>query len=306
LKKIGLAIGGGGARGLTHIGILRVLEKEKIPIYCIAGTSMGAIIGACYAVEPDINLLESRIREILTGPLFSRMRLDFYGDRKLNPKKGLLSKTKSFIVDGYLHFVRETSFSFLPLEKLEQFINILLPDIKISDTKIPFACVATDLTNGRERIFTQGALRKCILASSAIPGLFPPVNIDGIYYNDGGSVNVTPINAAKRLNADYIIACDVKSRIMRWEKPEKAKEIIARSNYITGTLLNMINLKKADIIISPAVKHIHWTGFNKIDFMIEKGERAALQRIWRIKAAIKYKILLKNVIRLFKKKRRSA
>lgn len=304
MKKIGLALGGGGARGLTHIGILRAFERERIPIHSIAGTSMGSIIGACYAVEPDIDKIEARVKEVLAGSMFSKLRIDFLDTKKRSSGGiNLIRKTRSFIVSGYLHFIGETQYAFMPLEKLEQFVNVLLPDIDMTETKIPYACVATDLTNGREKIFTKGSLRKSVLSSSSIPGVFPPVYIGGIYYTDGGAVNVTPVKAVKMLGGDFIIACDVKSRIVRWEEPEKASEIMSRSNYITGVLLNKFQLKEADMTISPAVRHIHWTGFDKMDFMIKKGEKATLQKMWEIKTAIKPKSLWERVFEFFKQKK---
>ncbi|MBN1622096.1 MAG: patatin-like phospholipase family protein [Endomicrobiales bacterium] len=300
VKKIGLALGGGGARGLTHLGILSVLEEEKIPLYCIAGTSMGAILGACYAVEPNIGAIIPRIREVISGSLFSKLKIDTLkttGDEN----ESFFKKTRNFFLDGYLYFVGATNYAFFELSRLEEFINMLLPDINISQTKIPFACTATDITNGRKKIFTKGSLRKAVLASSAIAGVFPPVNVDGIYYNDGGYVSLTPVDAAKKLNADFIIACDVKSRIIRWEKPEKANDIMARVNFITANLYNEIELKKADIVISPAVKHIHWTEFNKFNFLVEKGKKSTSSKIWEIKAKLKSKGLIDVIKNLFRK-----
>jgi len=284
-KKIGLALGGGGARGLAHLGILKVLEDNKVPIHCISGTSMGAIIGACYAVEPDIRFVDAKVRKVLSGSLFADLKIDMFSNTDKENVKGFLPRTKALIIDGIMRIIGEAKYSYLPEAKLEQFINLLLPDIDIKETELCFSCVATDLTNGKEKIFDRGSLRRTVLASSAIPGVFPPVEIDGIYYNDGGSVDVTPVKAAGELGADFIIACDVKSKVMRWEKPEKANEILNRSNYITGSLLNEYNLRGAAVVVAPAVKHIHWTGFDKIDFLSQKGLEAAEEKMPEIRKA---------------------
>jgi NTE family protein len=289
MKRVGLVLGGGGARGLAHVGVLRVLEREKIPFYCISGTSMGAIIGGCYACNPDINSVEKTVLDALSSSLFSRMKFSLFKQEHEAEKKTFMSRAQSFIKNGYFHLVEETKPALLEISALEVMIHRLLPDIDIRDTKIPFACVATDLTHGVEKVFTRGSLRKCVMASASIPGIFPPVVIDEVYFTDGGAVSVTPVKAARQLGADFIIASDVKSRIVKWEQPDKAKEIIARSNYVTGVLLNDIHLKEADTVISPAVKHMHWSEFDKLRFMAQEGEKAAASRVWEIKAKLRYR-----------------
>ena len=301
MKKIGIALGGGGARGLTHIGILKTLESNKVPISYISGTSMGAIVGAFYAFKPNAELLEERLKHIIGNSMFSSLKVDIFKKERIESKDSLFQKAQYVIKSGYLHLVGETQTALIGLEKLEELINMLLPDIDIKDTKIPFSCVACDLTNGIEKIFDSGPIRRAVVASSAIPGVFPPVEINGIYYNDGGAVSVTPVNAVKQLGADYVIACDVKSRVTRMTKLEKAKDIISRSNYVTGSLLSLIQLRSADVVISPAVKHLHWSDFNKIDFIIKKGERAALLKLWIIKTKPKFTKTLDNIITYIKK-----
>lgn len=295
MKKIGLGLGGGGARGLAHLGVLKVIEQEKIPVSVIAGTSMGAIIGACYAVHPDIRSVDTIIRKALASSMFARLKFNILKEEKGLIKKSLFRKAQDFIRYGYIHIVEETQCSLFELDKLEEIINAILPDIDITQTKIPFACVATDLTNCREKIFTRGSLRRCVLASASIPGVFPPVKIGEIYYNDGGAVSVTPVRAVQVLGADIIIASDVKSMIMRWEKPEKAKEIVDRCNYITGVLLNEYHLRDADSVISPAVEHIHWIEFDQIDFLVAEGIRAATSAVVEIKVMLGVQTLMDKV-----------
>ncbi|MCB4792764.1 MAG: patatin-like phospholipase family protein [Elusimicrobia bacterium] len=298
MKKIGLALGGGGARGLAHIGVLKVLENAKIPIHSIAGTSMGAILGACYAVEPDASKLEKRVRDILSGPSFTKLQIEtLRSDSK--GKHSFIERAKSLFMNGYIHLVEETKPSFFTIERLEEIVCGLLPDIDISRTKIPFACVVTDLSNGTAKTFTKGSLRECVIASSSIAGVFPPVVIEGVYYNDGGYAGSVPVNAVKELGVDYVIACDVKSKVLKFDKFSKAKDIISRSEYITGSILNECIIAEADLVISPGVKHINWTGFNKIDFMIKKGEQAALFKIIEIKAVLEYKNIIDRIKKLF-------
>lgn len=297
--KIGIALGGGGARGFAHLGVLRIFEKKGIPINYIAGTSMGAMIGACYALNPNIDEVESHIREVLSKPIISKLRIDALKENE-DKEQNILKKAQNFFRDTYLLYLENTQYSYIELKYLEDIINLLLPDIPIEETSIPFCCVATDLTYGRAKIFTKGSLRESVLASSSIPGVFPPVNIGGIYYNDGAAVSVTPVNAVRQLGADFVIASNVKSKIIKWNKPENAREIIARSNFITGILFNEMQLREAQVVISPDVGYFHWTDFDKINLMIKKGEQAAMQKINEIKIkqiGSKFKDWLKMLFR---------
>lgn len=299
MKKIGLALGGGGARGLAHIGLLKVLESAKVPIHSISGISMGAMLGAFYAIEPDVAKLEKRVREILLDSSFTKLRIELLGSES-KEKPGFIDKARLFLMNGYIHLVEETKPAFFTSNRLEELVYALLPDIDISQTKIPFACVVTDLTNGTAKTFTKGSLRQCVIASSSIAGVFPPILIDGVYYNDGGYAGSVPVNAVKELGADYVIACNVKSQVFKVDKFTKAKEVISRSEYITGAILNDIILQKADLVISPEVKQVNWTGFNKVDFLIDKGEQAALPKLIEIKAVLGYKNILDKIKDFFR------
>jgi NTE family protein len=226
------------------------------------------------------------------------MKFNLFQDASLASKKTFLKKAREFVKNGFFHFVEQTRYSLFDREKLERVISLLLPDIDIADTTIPFACVATDLTHGKARVFTRGSLRTAVLASAAIPGIFPPVLIDGIYYNDGGAVAVTPVAAAKDLGADFVIASDVKSQVTRWEKPEKAGEIMARCHHITSILLNECHLKEADVILSPQVKLLKWYDFEKIDFLVAEGEQSVARKLWEIRARVQYRRMRNGVRRV--------
>lgn len=284
---------------MAHLGLLKVFEQANIPISGIAGTSMGAIIGACYAVHLDSSVVEETIRKALASSMFARLQFNILKEEKGLIKKTLFRKAQDFIRYGYIHIVEETQHSLFDLEKLEEIINLILPDIDISETKIPFACVATDLTNCGEKIFTKGSLRQCVLASSSIPGIFPPVKIGAVHYDDGGAVSITPVKAVQVIGADFIVASDVKSMIRRWDKPEKAKEIIDRCNYITGILLNEFQLRDAAVVVSPDVKHVHWIEFDQIDFLIGAGDRAAKEAVLEINVKLGLTSLLDRIRHLF-------
>lgn len=277
--KTALALGGGGARALAHIGVLEVLEKNNIKFDYITGTSMGAIIGALYAMEQSYETVKKSLKNYFFNIMFSKMNMQkMQDDNKISSAKNFIRKARESVKYG------SEGNSLLSHSMLEEMINTIIPNINIEDTKIPFACVATDITNGKEKIFTKGSLRKTVLASSSIPGVFPPVNIDNVFYTDGANVNVTPVTAAKMFKADFIIASDVKSKLKVMETvPVNSKDIINRCNFISNHLLYKQLIKDADIIIEPNVNCISWTEFNKFNLMVYEGKKATEQKIQELK-----------------------
>ncbi|MGE4385373.1 MAG: patatin-like phospholipase family protein [Endomicrobiaceae bacterium] len=301
--KKAIALGGGGARGLAHIGVLKVLEENGIKFDCIAGTSMGAIIGALYAIEQDAEKLRKTLKEYFFNVMFSKLNMQKMQDEtQASSARSLIRKAREFVKYGS----SDSSNSFLSHSMLEEMVDSLLPDIDISDTKIPFACVATDITNGKEKVFTKGSLRKLVLASASIPGVFPPVNIDDIWYTDGAHVNVTPVSAAKLLGADFIIASDVKSKLKTLEAlPVNSKDIMNRCNFIANYLFYEVLIKEANVVIEPNIKQISWSEFNKFNLMVSEGEKAASAQMDLLKKEInkfntpvsRCKRILKNFLR---------
>lgn len=282
--KKAIALGGGGARGLAHIGVLKVLEENNIKFDYVAGTSMGSIIGALYAVGQTPQVIEKTLKNYFFNIMFSKMNIQkMQDDSQVTSARSLIRKAREFVKYGS----QEGGNSFLSHSMLEDMINTIIPDIDISDTKIPFACVATDITNGKEKIFTKGSLRKIVLASASIPGVFPPVNIDNVWYTDGAHVNVTPVSVAKFLGADFVIASDVKSKLKTLDTlPANSRDIMNRCNFIANYLFYEILIKEADIVIEPNVKQISWSEFNKFNLMVHEGEKEAKAQLKKIKEAI--------------------
>ena len=201
IKKIGLALGGGGAKGLAHIGIIKALENAGIKIDYIAGTSMGALVGGWYAATGDINALEDFIVHIKRSDIFPIKEI-------VNRKDGALFKGESIA------------------DKLRE----ELKNIKIEDLQIPFAALATNTKNGDEVRLKNGDLVDAIRASTALPIVFAPVAINGHLLIDGGLANPVPADVVKDMGAEYIIAVDVSSR---WfAVPEYDLALVAQFNLI--------------------------------------------------------------------------
>lgn len=283
--KTAIALGGGGARALAHIGVLKVLEQNNIKFDYITGTSMGSVIGALCAIGQDAQTIEHNLKHYFFNVMFSKMNMQkMQDDRQLASARSLIRKAREFVKYGS----QEGGNSFLSHSMLEEMINSIIPDINIEDTKIPLACVATDITNGKEKIFTKGPLRKIVLASASIPGVFPPVNIDNVWYTDGAHVNVTPVTVAKMFGADFVLASDVKSKLKVLETlPTNSKDIMNRCNFIANYLFYEILIKDADVVIEPNIKQISWSEFNKFNLMVSEGKKATESKLDEIKSKIK-------------------
>ncbi|MFH1783582.1 MAG: patatin-like phospholipase family protein [bacterium] len=296
--KIGLALGGGGARGLAHIGVLKSLISNGIPVDIITGTSMGAVIGALYAFDPDVQSLEERVLHMLSSESFKRLGVEFL---QQSEGKTRVQRFLSHLKQTYLHNLARTRLSVISGDKAESFLSELLPDKDIVESVVPFAAVATDLTRAEEIVFTSGPVRRAVYASMAIAGIFPPLAWEGRWMVDGGVVSIVPVKAAFEMGADMVIAVDVKSRARFKSKLDTGFEVISRSNYIRGMVINRRILETADLVVSPGVKNVHWAGFKKAAWIIGKGEHACGAKIPEIKAMIRKKSIKTFIKRLFSK-----
>jgi len=269
-RKVGLALGGGAARGLAHIGVLEVLQREGIPIHMIAGTSAGAAIGALYAQGKDANQIKS-----LAIDLVDWKKLASLVDLAL-PKTGFIEGKK----------IRD------------QLRAVIGSDVKFSDLKIPLACVATDIDTGDEVVIKQGSVVEAVRASISIPVVFTVVKWKGRNLVDGGLVNPVPVRVLKEMGADFIIAVNVipetseRAQQLRKEAGKDIKEpnifsIIMQSIYIGTYSLVRSCLEDANIVIQPQVAHIGIGELHRAQECILQGELAAQQAIPEIKKRLK-------------------
>jgi len=283
--KVALALGGGGARGLAHIGVLKVLERENIPIDIITGTSMGAIIGGVYALKKDISAIE-KVAEKYSK--ISEFNIDFSFNKKGEKDKSFfLKKMSDFLKKGYILNLELRRKYINEGEGVKKIIRELVDDKTFSDTKIPFATVAADLVKGEKVILNQGKLFDALLASSSIPGMFPPVILDKKILVDGGIVDVVPIGVAQSLGANFIIAVSVSQTIKKRTEFSNAVEIFFRSDSITSAELRKLQLSFADVLITPKVGRFHWSDFSKPEQCIREGEMATQDAISELKQKLK-------------------
>lgn len=283
--KVGLALGGGGARGLAHIGVLKVLERENISIGLITGTSMGAIIGGAYALKKDISAIE-KIAEKYSK--ISEFNIDFsFSEKERKDKPFFLKKMSDFLKRGYMLNLELRKKYINDGEGLKKIIKDLVGDKAFTDTKIPFAAVAADLVKGEKVIIRKGKLFDALLASASIPGMFPPVILDKKILVDGGIVDVVPIEAAQSLGASFVIGVNVSQTLKKRVEFDNAVEIFFRSDSITSSELRKLQLSFADVVITPKVGRFHWSDFSKPEQCVREGEIAAQNTILELKKKLK-------------------
>ena len=267
--KVGLALGGGAARGLAHIGVLEVLQKEGIPIDMIAGTSAGAAVGAIYAQSKDATLIKNLV-----------LSLDW--------------KAATSLVD--IALPRD---GFIKGKKITDYLRTIIGgDIKFADLKIPLTCVATDILACEEVVIKEGSVVEGVRASISIPAVFALVRRKDRYLTDGGLVNPVPVSVVRGMGADFIIAVNVmpdmreRARQARRKETRKLKKpdifsVIMQSMNIASCLLVRSCLEGADIVIAPRVAHIGRTEFRRAQECISQGEIAAQDRVVEIKKRLK-------------------
>jgi len=241
-KKTALVLGGGAARGIAHIGVLKVLKRHKIPFDIVVGTSIGSLMGAIYALGLSLKNVEDIALKTTWRDLS-----DF-----------VLSKT-----------------GFLEGRNLERIIEGLLEEKVFSDLKKELAIVATDIENGEEVIIRSGNLSRAVRASCSIPGIFIPVRINGRLLVDGGLRSTVPSETAKAMGADFIVAVDV-GYCVRKGKISNIFQVLFQSIQIIGSELNKHETKPADIVIEvPLGENIDQMAFDKAAEIIAVGEKAA-------------------------------
>lgn len=274
MHRIGLALGGGGARGLAHIGILKVLEKENIPIYQITGSSIGAIIGGLYASIEKADEVESFIRNLIISPFFEELGIGIFKtmDKKVGEKH-----FNDYLDNLKMYYALFKAFKKKSVYDEEAYGKIFstYPDQMIEDLPIKFAAIATDLISGREIIIQEESLRIAVMSSAALPGIFPPVKKGPLLLIDGAMSDSVPVQIVKGQGAHFVMAVDVSKCLEDPGPYDNGLGIIYRTEDITTFHLARTRISDADIIIRPDVRHYLWSDVDKIDDIIYAGEEAA-------------------------------
>ncbi|MBN2034381.1 MAG: patatin-like phospholipase family protein [Deltaproteobacteria bacterium] len=285
-RKIGLALGGGGARGLAHIGVLKVLDRENIPIHMIAGTSIGALIGAAFSGGTSPEELQEKVEAYLHSPKFQSSAIKAIEDANAKGELTLGRRVQSFFRNRYFLVQAMLKPGLFPSRELQEIIEYFVPDIQIEETKIPFRALATDLVRGTQILFSSGSLRQAVIASCAVPGAIAPVKVEDRLLSDGGIICLIPCTVVRKEGADVVIAVSVDRDICTKSEFATAVRIYQRVSDIMCARLKDHELAEADVVIAPMVGDLHWSEFSQALTLIDEGEKAAFEKLDLIRSAV--------------------
>jgi NTE family protein len=281
--RIGLALGAGGARGLAHLGILKVLDQEQIPVDVIAGASIGALVGGAYASGITPDELIRKVEEYLKSPEFQSSAIKAIEDAHARGEVGLGQKIHSFVMNRYYLVQALFKPAILPKEDFEAMIQHFIPDVDIEATRIPFRAVSTDLVTGEEIVFSSGSLRQAVMASCAMPGAIEPLREGDMLLSDGGIICLVPGSVVRKEGAELVVAVAVDRDICTEREFRTAMTIYTRVCDIMANRLKTQELADADIIIRPEVGDLHWSEFSQALSLVEAGEEAARESLEAIR-----------------------
>jgi NTE family protein len=287
-KRVALALGAGGSRGLAHMGVFRALMEAGIPIDCIAGISFGSIVGALYSLYLDIDEVEARLRTYMASPLFQETMRDMELP-EADKSRSFFEKIQSTIKQGYFYTRALWNKSFITPEDFVVHMKYLVGDKKFSDLKLPFKCTSVDLVTGDPIIFTEGDLHTALTASCATPGFFPPVRLHGMLLVDGGVAEMIPCYTAKTFNPDLMIGVDVSRSIDPIDEDadiHHSMDVVFRSFDISKEFMNVYISKDLDCLIRPDVGSYPWSDFDHFDVFVEAGYRSASEKAAQIRKRI--------------------
>lgn len=300
MSKFGLALGGGGARGLAHIGVLKVLDEENIKIHAITGCSMGALVGGLYAYYGNAKEVEDFILKAIKHPKFIELGTDKLKENNKKPDKSYFEQLFAYIGTRVQALKALNRLSYFD-DELTNEIYQMIPDTPIENLKIKFSAIATDLLSGEEINFTKGSLREIISASSAIPGIFPPVKLDNYFLIDGSASESVPAGRVREIGADRVLGIDVTRCIKTIDQPHNVFDILYRAEDITSFHLSVLRLREADLVIRPQVRHLTWADFDSTSEIIAAGEQVAKENIAEIKKLVNRNSYLLEIEHYIKK-----
>ena len=274
--KIGLVLTGGGAKGFAHIGVLKVLEKAGVKIDYIGGTSMGAVVGGLYATGYNANQIDSIFHntnfEELLKDYVPRASKSFY--EKRNDELYAISLPFKKLNIGVPIALSKGMYNYNLLNKLTHSVRHIRD---FNQLPIPFLCIATDIETGEQQILNKGSLPQALLASSAFPTLFSPVEIDGKMLIDGGVSNNYPIDEVRKMGADIIIGVDVQDGLKNRDSLKEATQILLQISNLQMIKGMQEKIKKTDIYIKPNISGYSVISFDKENEIIKTGEDAAIK-----------------------------
>ena len=283
--KIGLVLSGGGAKGFAHIGVLKVLEEAGVKIDYIGGTSMGAVIGGLYASGYNATQIDSIFQATnfneLLNDFIPRSSKNFYEKRNDELYALVLPFNKMKI--GIPEALSKGMYNYNLLSRITRNVRHIKDFNKLP---IPFLCIGTNIETGEQVLLNKGNLAQAMIASSAFPSLFSPVEIDGKLLVDGGVINNYPIEEVRKLGADIIIGVDVQDDLLDRNQLKDATRILVQITNLQSIERMKKNVKETDVYIKPDIKNYGVVSFDKGKEIIRKGEEATFSVYEQIKLLV--------------------
>ncbi|MCF7823990.1 MAG: patatin-like phospholipase family protein [Candidatus Marinimicrobia bacterium] len=271
--KFGLALGGGGARGFAHIGVLRRLEQMGIRPDIITGASMGALVAAVYIKEITVDATYNELNKMVESEAFKNLGLHL-----LNVKgrvgESFWHQVASAIQDRIVINLAQSKLGLVREEKIREALEVVIQENVWSNPNAALGIVATDLYNGEDVYFTEGSLLNAVMASIAIPGFLPPVIVGGRTLVDGGVSQQVPIRMAREMGADFVLAVDVGQDIAPLTDMDNAMAIMSQSENIRSCHYRDMLNREADVLLKPEMPGVHWSAYNQREMFVNLGEQA--------------------------------
>jgi len=275
-----LALGGGGGRGLAHLGVLEVLEEHKLKPSAIVGTSIGALFGAMYAHRPDARLVRERVYQYLDSEAFGQLNIPVLEDAEMEDTSWL-SRLTAAARQSILYTRAATDIAVGDINTLIGMVEELSEAKLFSELKIPLYVTSVQFPTGDCHLFSKGNLGRALAASMAVPGVFDPVEINGSRYVDGALASELPAKEAKMIAraGQPVVAVNVGARPHPGKEPSHVIGMIDWATQIKALYLRQYKKEFADILIEPLVGFTQWHDFSNPDQEVERGRDAALEKM---------------------------
>lgn len=275
-----LGLGGGGGRGLAHLGVLQALDQHDLKPSAIVGTSIGALFGAMYALYSDAEVVISRVMEVLTSDSFKHLQLPHLRDAETEDHTWLGKLTAS-ARQSVLYTRAATGIALTDTAAMHDIVNHLCKHSGYHDLSIPLHITAVHFPSGEIELFSNGDLTRCLVASMAIPGVFEPVDIDGRLYVDGGIACELPAKEARMIAKpdQTVVVVDVGARPDPNNVPETVIGMLDWSIRIKSHYLREYKAEYSDVLIEPVPGFRQWSDFSHPRQEIERGRQVAMEKI---------------------------
>jgi len=273
-RGLGLALGEGGARGLAHIGVLQVLQDSGIRVQHVAGTSMGAVVGAMYAETLDPYLVQERFELLVEEEEFAQLGLKRFS-RGEKREASFWDMVGAKIMGTVALNLAQTRRGLLKSERLERPLENLIHIRDFSECRIPFVALTTDISWGREIPLCTGNLVRAVTASAAIPGFFTPVEHEGLYLSDGAICCPLPVPYAEYAEDAVTMGVAVPTSLTRKMEPENAIDIMLRAEEVNMHYFTSRLMQRANVAVYPEIGDVQWHEMQRIREMVQAGREAA-------------------------------